>query len=107
MRQRKSEQAQYASEEAALASFFDEFLRSMQREAAKEHLDDAWQHAGMSFHVFENLIHVLAQTKTPINPRLRRAIDGVLEACEIAREERPELADLCYDEYWRKQYGYE
>jgi hypothetical protein len=51
---------------------------------------------------------VLATTQMPIPPRLRKAIDAMLEELKINRHDCgwKDLRRLNYGKYWMTQYGY-
>ncbi|MCG7997341.1 MAG: hypothetical protein JAZ06_18210 [Candidatus Thiodiazotropha taylori] len=52
-------------------------------------------------------LEVLRDLQIKISPQLKKSIDRCLLALKAERHDYPELEQLKYDEYWKKQYGYE
>ena len=70
--------------------------------------------AGADEYGFDFAIAELASSQTEITPTLRKAIDKVIEAEEVAHKDwiagpcagrSVSLRDLNYSDYWREQYG--
>jgi hypothetical protein len=105
---RASLRQQYQREEAAMQSFMEECRTCMPPEDWERHFGEAKKYAGNTFHIVESLVFMLAASQMPIPPRLRKAIDAMLEALKINRQDSrwEDLRRLNYGRYWMTKYGY-
>ena len=105
---RASLRQQNEREEAAMQLFLEECRTCMSPEDWERHFGEAKRYAGETFHIVESLVFVLATTQMPIPPRLRKAIDAMLEELKINRHDCgwKDLRRLNYGKYWMTQYGY-
>ncbi len=105
---REAERKRYAREEAAMQVFLSECRACLPAAVWDEEFTEAERKAGMTFHVVEWLVSVLAATQQPIAPPLRRAIDAMLGAMGLDRGSTrwEALRHLNYGAYWKSQYGY-
>jgi hypothetical protein len=104
---RKQNTERYRAQDAAVELFVQECRQAMTKQDYEHHLADIKAHAGNMLHIFDGMIDALGMTATEITPPLRKAIENVLEAHSIQRSEMESLAVLCYDNYWKAQYGYD
>ncbi len=95
----------YELEEQAMQAFFDECRSHMSPADWNRYYGEAARSAGRTFHIFEALIDALGETQLPITPRLKKAIDATLTACDLNHTFMG-LQKLNYDKYWKKRYGY-
>jgi hypothetical protein len=105
-KERAARTKKYELQEEAMRSFFNECRSAMLPEHWIRYYQEAQRFAGETLHIFQHLIFALAETQLPITPRLRKAIDAVLEICVIERDRWGELRKLNYDKYWKTRYGY-
>jgi hypothetical protein len=105
-RERAARIEKHKLQEATMRQFLDECRLAMPSEDWTAYYQEAKRFAGETFHIVEHLVYTLGAIQLPINPRLRKAIDAVLEVCEIERDRWSDLRDLNYDPYWKSKYGY-
>jgi hypothetical protein len=77
----------------------------MSSEQWRRYYPEAARSAGETFHVVESLVFALTVTQTLITPNLRKAIDAVIQECEIDRDRWGDLRKLNVGAYWRAQHG--
>ncbi len=68
---------------------------------------EAEKSAGETFHIVSHLVFALAEIQVPIAPKLRKALDTLIQECGIDRKCWTDIKRLNYDAYWRSQYGYD
>jgi hypothetical protein len=105
---RKAQLEQYEREEVAMQSFLEECRVSLSPAVWTLHYSEARQQAGETLHIVQHFMWLLADKQLPISPRLRKAIDAMLEGLNIDRKESrwKDLHQLNYSPYWKAQYGY-
>jgi hypothetical protein len=81
-------------QEATMRQFLDECRLAMPSEDWTAYYQEAERFARETLHIVDHLVYALAVTQLPITPRLRKAIDAVLEVCEIERDRWSDLRDL-------------
>lgn len=89
-----------------MRSFIDVCRSCMPPEHWSLYYQEAKSSAGETLHIVEYLVFALTVAQTTISPNLRKAIDAVIEVCEIDRDRWTDLRKLNYDAYWRARYGY-
>ncbi|MCA9090535.1 MAG: hypothetical protein KDA90_18085 [Planctomycetaceae bacterium] len=104
---RAARKEHYARQEMAMRSFFETCRDFMTSEQWNRYYPEAQRSAGETFHIVSHLVFALAETQVPIAPKLRKAIDLMLEECGVDRSRWTDLSCLNYDAYWRSKYGYD
>jgi hypothetical protein len=91
-----------------MQSFLLECRAIMPTEVWEKQYEEARRSAGETFHVVQWMVSVLAVTQMSITPRLRRALDAMLDTLGMDRGKLKweALRLLNYGEYWKSQYGY-
>lgn len=107
MEQRNGQRSTYAAQDASVDAFVHECRLAIRPEEFERFYVEAVATAGDSSHIFDMMAAALSRTKTEITPNLRKAIECVLDAHKWDRERLPALSKLRYDDYWKRQYGYE
>lgn len=106
--ERQAERERSAREEDAMQSFLVACRESMPAPEWDKEYAEADRSAGSTLHVVESMVAALAASEMPIPPRLRLALDRMLEALGVdrgtTRWER--LRHLNYGPYWKSVYGY-
>ncbi len=105
--QRSGQRSMYAEQDASVDAFVHECRLAIPPEDFERFHAEAIATAGDSSHVFDMMVDALSRTKTEITPNLRKAIERVLGAYKWDRERLPALSKLRYDDYWKREYGYE
>ena len=103
-RSRERQRKVHEHQERAVAEFVAECRVAMSPARFEHWFRDADATAGEAFHIFEGMVSGLRIDQTHIHPRLRKAIDEVLEAYEIDREAYRELCELNVGPYWNQRY---
>jgi hypothetical protein len=105
---REARRQQYEREEAAMQVFLQECRASLPAAVWDKEFAEAERSAGMTFHVVEWMVSVLAVTQQPITPPLRRALDAMLDSLGLDRGSTRwyDLRRLNYSAYWKSQYRY-
>jgi hypothetical protein len=96
----------YERQETAMNSFIETCSDCMPSEDWSHYYPEAARSAGETFHIVRDLVFALTVTQTPIVPKLRKALDTVIDECGLDRNRWTDLKKLNYDPYWRAQYGY-
>ena len=97
----------YERQEAAMRSFIETCREFMTSEQWKHYYPEAENSAGEAFHIVRDLVYALAETQTPIVPKLRKAIENVVLESGLDRNRWTDLKNLNFDAYWKTQYGYD
>ena len=90
-----------------MRTFLEECRSCMSPESWSQFHTEAVSSAGETFHIIEHMVFALTETQTPIGAGLRKALDAVIQECEIDRDRWGDLRKLNYDSYWRAKYGYD
>ena len=95
----------YERQEKAMASFIDTCRTCMTPEQWNLYYPEAKRSAGETLHVVTDLIFALGRTQTPIVPKLRHAIESIIDACGIDRNrwtdpKGPQLRPVLENAIW-------
>ncbi len=103
---RAARKERYERQKTTMQSFIDACRSCMTVEQWNRYYPEAEKTAGETFHIVRDLVFALTATQIPIEPKLRKSIDSVIEECGLDRSRWSDLKRLNYDSYWRARYGY-
>ncbi len=104
---RSDQRSRYAEQDGSVDAFVNECRLAIRPEDFERVHAEAMATAGDSSHIFDMMVVALSRTETEITPSLRKAIDRVLNVYEWDRDRLPTLATLRYNDFWKREYGYE
>lgn len=103
---RAARMEQYERQATAMRSFIDVCRSCMTVEQWSHYYPEAEKSAGETFHIVRDLVFALTAIQIPIEPKLREAIESVIEECGVDQNHWSDLKRLNYDAYWQGRYGY-